>query len=248
MFLTLKEISCLPTQNGFRLRGHTMTRLETFVDAAFAFAITMLVISLGRIPGSYNELILALKAAPTFIFSFASYMLFWIGHRKWSRRYGLEDSYSILLSLILVFVMLVFVYPLRLMSSAFFAWVSNGFFPADFTLATTNEFIGLIMVYGIGWFFLSMVIALHFIRASTLADKLHLNAVERIRTRAEIASWLAMAATALISFVFAWIAAPKGGVWSMFFYSTLGFSMPYISIAYGKKLEKLPPDPIKVSQ
>ena len=29
----------------FRLRGQSMTRMETFVDAAFAFSVTMLVIS-----------------------------------------------------------------------------------------------------------------------------------------------------------------------------------------------------------
>ncbi len=35
----------LPTENGFRQRGMQMTRLETFTDAAFAFAVTLLVIS-----------------------------------------------------------------------------------------------------------------------------------------------------------------------------------------------------------
>ena len=30
---------------GLRERGHDVTRLEAFVDAAFAFALTMLVIS-----------------------------------------------------------------------------------------------------------------------------------------------------------------------------------------------------------
>lgn len=33
-----------PRLSGFRLRGLEMARLETFIDAAFAFAITMLVI------------------------------------------------------------------------------------------------------------------------------------------------------------------------------------------------------------
>jgi hypothetical protein len=37
------DLDGLPHLNGFRLRGMQMTRLETFIDAAFAFAITMLV-------------------------------------------------------------------------------------------------------------------------------------------------------------------------------------------------------------
>jgi uncharacterized membrane protein len=34
------------------MRGENMTRIETFVDAAFAFAFTMLVISIDEIPRS----------------------------------------------------------------------------------------------------------------------------------------------------------------------------------------------------
>ncbi len=56
--------------------------LETFLDAAFAFATTMLVISIGDIPSSYAELIEALKGTPAFAMSFAAIMIFWLGHRR----------------------------------------------------------------------------------------------------------------------------------------------------------------------
>ena len=35
------ELDALPQRRGFRLRGMQMTRLETFTDAAFAFAVSM---------------------------------------------------------------------------------------------------------------------------------------------------------------------------------------------------------------
>ena len=38
-----------------------MTRLEAFVDAAFAFAVTLLVISLDAIPNSIPALLEAMK-------------------------------------------------------------------------------------------------------------------------------------------------------------------------------------------
>lgn len=53
-----KDINSLPLKDGFRLRGTEMTRLETFLDAAFAFATTLLVISVGSIPENYQELII----------------------------------------------------------------------------------------------------------------------------------------------------------------------------------------------
>jgi hypothetical protein len=46
------DLDALPRLNGFRLRGLEMTRLEAFVDAAFAFAVTMLVIAGQQMAGS----------------------------------------------------------------------------------------------------------------------------------------------------------------------------------------------------
>lgn len=122
------ELAELPVKGGFRLRGLAMTRLETFADAAFAFAVTMLVISIDSIPGNLAELVEALKGVPAFAASFASIMLLWAGHNRWSRRYGLEDGPTTLLTLCLIFIMLAFLYPLKLVFSALFAWLVPGHF------------------------------------------------------------------------------------------------------------------------
>lgn len=66
MIWSEEELEKLPKKQGFRLRGLEMTRLETFIDAAFAFAITILVISIGELPKNYGELVNALKDAPAF--------------------------------------------------------------------------------------------------------------------------------------------------------------------------------------
>ena len=50
----------------FRDRGGETTRIEAFVDAAFAFALTLLVISFDEIPESYEQLVDALKGVPAF--------------------------------------------------------------------------------------------------------------------------------------------------------------------------------------
>ena len=53
-------------EEGRIIRGDNMTRIETFVDAAFAFALTMLVISIGEVPKSPPELFELSKAIPAF--------------------------------------------------------------------------------------------------------------------------------------------------------------------------------------
>ena len=88
MYWSESSLKILPRKQDIRLRGSKMTRLETFSDAAFAFAVTMLVVSVGSIPRDYAGLMQALKGVPAFAASFAAIMSVWGGHRKWSRRYG----------------------------------------------------------------------------------------------------------------------------------------------------------------
>jgi hypothetical protein len=63
------DLDSLPRLGGFRLRGLEMTRLETFIDVAFAFAITMLVIAAQQIPDDIETLLAAFKNVPAFVAS-----------------------------------------------------------------------------------------------------------------------------------------------------------------------------------
>jgi hypothetical protein len=107
------ELDALPRLRGFRLRGLEMTRLETFIDAAFAFAISMLVIAAQQIPDNIQALLEAFKNVPTFVCSIAVLGIFWRGHWLWSRRYGLEDGVSILISWAMIVTILILIYPLK---------------------------------------------------------------------------------------------------------------------------------------
>src|SRR5436190_2897337 len=120
------DLDLLPQLRGFRLRGMEMTRLETFIDAAFAFAISMLVIAAQQIPDDIASLLAAFKNVPTFICSIAVLGIFWRGHWLWSRRYGLEDSVSILISWALIVTFLIFIYPLKAIFGAMSYLISRG--------------------------------------------------------------------------------------------------------------------------
>jgi len=239
MKLSTNELKELPLHDGFRLRGLNTTRLETFLDAAFAFAVTMLVISIGDIPESYDELIAALKGIPSFLACFAAILIFWTGHRRWSRRYGLEYSAALLISLGLIFVLLVYVYPLRLIFSAMFSWISGGWLPSQFKLQHASELINLFIIYGLGYAAMAGMMALLHIRAKNVCGVLGLNKLELIKTDAEIISWSVQAATGFISALFA-LLMPKGiDVFAGFVYLTLPVSQPIIAIRYAKKAARL---------
>lgn len=61
-------------------RGETTTRVEAFVDGAFAFALTLLAIAGDHIPGSVAELIDAVKGMPAYALSFLLITKMWAGH------------------------------------------------------------------------------------------------------------------------------------------------------------------------
>src|SRR2546427_12956809 len=105
------DLDLLPQLRGFRLRGMEMTRLETFIDAAFAFAISMLVIAAQQIPDNIQTLLAAFKNVPTFVCSIAVLGIYWRGPWLWSRGYGLEDSVSIFISWGMIVTILVFFFP-----------------------------------------------------------------------------------------------------------------------------------------
>ncbi len=239
----------LPVEDGFRLRGQQMTRLETFVDAAFAFALTLLVISVDAIPSSYTEMVAALKGVPAFAASFAAIASMWIAHLDWSRRYGLEDLGSTIFTLTLIFIILVYVYPLKMVFSGFFAFITGGWLPATFTVESQQELAGLFVIYGIGFAAVMGMLMLLYWRALKAAVPLGLDAYEIHRTKADIGLLGVVAATAVGSTLFALLMPPKIGVFAGFVYFLLPLLMPIVAIRYAREGERIletlrrPPSP-----
>ena len=192
----------LPVIKGFRQRGTEMTRLETFADAAFAFAVTLLVIGGGdNIPTSFQEMVLALKQVPAFAASFANIMLFWVAHYRWSRRFGLEGPGSVLLTLLLIFVVLLLVYPLKAIYSGAFDFFSGGYLDSYFELRSVDDLRNMFIIFGAGYAALSGVIVLLNRHALGMSEALSLNSLERFETVTEVQRWLINMAVPLISVV-----------------------------------------------
>ncbi len=195
-------------QDGFVHRGRQVTRLEAFVDAAFAFAVTLLVISIDAIPDSRAALVLALKSVPSFAACFAMIAMFWAAHARWSRRYGFDDGASSVLSLLLVFVVLVYVYPLRLQFGVFFAWITDGWLPSPMRIESAADVGFMFLVYGLAFAMMSLCMLGLYAHAWRRRDAIALDAGERAGTAGEIAIYVFYVAIAVLSIVLA-VWAPR---------------------------------------
>lgn len=193
------DLSLLPIESEVRLRGLEVTRLDTFMDAAFAFVLTLLVISFDEIPANFEEMVVALKRIPGFMASFSVLMMFWLSHRRWSRRYGLETNRAVFLSLAIIFVVLVYVYPLRTIFEAMFAALSSGYFTSDFELSSFADLRGMFLFYSIGSLIMSMLFCDLYRSALRSKEALGLNQAEVLATKVVVMDWFFITIFGVIS-------------------------------------------------
>ena len=191
--------------DGHPRRGVQMTRLETFTDAAFAFAAALLAVSIDEIPGNYQELVEAMKGAPAFIASFAILFLFWRAHQVWSDKFGLEDLRSTLLTAGLVVVIMIYVYPLKILFSAGLSTATGGWLPSDFELASLHHFRVMVTVYGIGFAAVAGVVGGLYLNAVSFREELAMSAKELYDTRSEALAWFIVALFGITSCILAWL-------------------------------------------
>jgi uncharacterized membrane protein len=184
-------------------RGDKVTRLEAFVDAAFAFSLTLLVISGGKIPVSVEELIDSLKQLPAYAASFYLVIRFWSSHVEWSRRYGLDDLSSRRLSILLVFLVLIFVYPLKMVFSSFFNVMSMNYLPTNFVINSVAEVPALFITFSIAFGSMGLVMTFLFLHAWRVRQQLHLSDAELLETRQQIINWSIVPSIATVSILLA---------------------------------------------
>src|SRR2546423_13098242 len=130
---------------GFRLRGREVTRLESFSDAVFGFALTLLVVSLD-VPKSFADLMNTMRGFPAFAVCFLLLALIWNAHYKFCRRYGLDDGTARFLTCVMLFLVLFYVYPLKFL---FNVSITGLLFGAGTPVSMTGSQLPmLLMIYG----------------------------------------------------------------------------------------------------
>jgi uncharacterized membrane protein len=227
------DLDSLPVKDGFRLRGEAVTRLETFVDAAFAFAVTLLVVSFGEVPGTFAELMDALRRVPAFLAGFALLALYWAAHDRFSRRFGLEDGVVTTLSLALVAVVLVYIFPLRILMAGMMSFFTGGWAPTELAIESMADLRAVYLIYGGGFLAMNALLVALNHHALRNAATLRLDAGEIATARGERDSFVLLGACALLSMGLA-LALPMTADWQRALpglaYALLSVAMPWHGI------------------
>jgi uncharacterized membrane protein len=232
------DLDSLPRLGGFRLRGIAMTRLETFIDAAFAFAITMLVIAAQQIPDDIETLLAAFKNVPAFVTSIIVLGIFWRGHWLWSRRYGLEDGVSIFVSWAMIVTILIYIYPLKAIFSSMWFLLSVGRVGHVLGPHSELQVRALFAVFALGFTAIALEMVLLNLRAWQLREPLRLNARERAMTFREVTGWSIPVGVGIISLILA-ISLPREQIeWSGWVYFSMIILVPLHKAYFGRKTEK----------
>jgi uncharacterized membrane protein len=188
-------------------------RIDNFTDAAFAFAVSLLVIGGAGAPADFAALARALGDIPAFAFGFAIVVLFWFAHVRWRKLRGEGDWRSLCLTLLLVFLVLIYIQPLRAMAAAtsiFFTGQGGGF---------RGNVANLFAVYGTGFVLMCATLAALFADALRNPD---LDRAGRAGAKGEIGIWLILGATGIASIL---LSLTRFGPFAAFAYSTLPISI-----------------------
>src|SRR3954468_7407421 len=209
-----ENLDALPRIDGFRLRGIEMTRLETFIDAAFAFAVTVMVIAGERGLDNITAFLDAFKNVPAFVASVAVLGIFWRGHWLWSRRYGLEDGVSILVSWALLATVLIYIYPLKAIFSSMFYLLSHGQLGPALGVKAESQARTIFAFYSLGFIAIGAEILLLYLRAWKLRERLRLNAGEKFLTRAKLTGWCMRMVVGLAALILSLTVPARHFAWS----------------------------------
>jgi uncharacterized membrane protein len=173
----------------FHWRGKEITRLESFSDAVFAFAVTLLVVSL-EVPRTFPELMRTMRGFIPFAICFALLINIWSQHCRFFRRYGLQDSNVRVLNSILLFFVLFYVYPLKFLFVTVFD--NEGRLDAV-------EMRELFVVYGLGSAVLQAIFCLLYLRVIGYRLALDLTPLELMSTRETLVHHIVTGSVCIVS-------------------------------------------------
>lgn len=177
-------------------------RVEAFSDGVFAFAATLLVVSL-EVPATVSELEKVLLGFVPFSLSFAALVLLWSVHRAFFRRFPMGDRTTVAINACLLFVVLFYVYPLKFLARGI-ATSLFGSAVGEAQVASLAELGKLFAWYGAGFAAVFLLYAALYRHGARRAKAIGLGDRERQEALFLSRHYLIFVVVALASVVLAW--------------------------------------------
>ena len=197
------------SEDGFSWRGEEVSRIEGFSDAVFAFAVTLLVVSLD-VPDTFDELLATMRGFFAFAICFWLLVAVWFDQYKFFRRYGLGDNATVHLNAVLLFIVLFYVYPLKFL----FTMLTDRLLGFGNEVIESSQVPLLMIIYGVGFVAVQLVFVTLYWRAYSLRAVLELDADELSMTREEIQGFLVNVAVGLASVFVAVLGGEDASSWA----------------------------------
>ncbi|MDB4914442.1 MAG: putative integral rane protein [Gemmatimonadetes bacterium] len=229
--------------HGFRWRGKEISRIEGLSDAVFAFAVTLLVVSL-EAPKRFEDLLRMMHGFVSFGVCFAILLLIWHSQYIYFRRYALDDNVSFLLNAMLLFVVSFYVYPLKFLFTAFVNGVT-GYQDVDaagkaIVAMQPGDWRRLMFIYSAGFIGVYAIFAALYAHAYRLREYLDLTPMEVYETRGVVQEHLLMMGIGVLSVILSMAGLPQ---FAGMAYVLIGPMQTILGTVHGRGRRRLGYDP-----
>jgi uncharacterized membrane protein len=198
-----------------------VTRIEGFSDAIFGFAITLLVVSL-EVPATFDELLGVFRGLPVFAVCFAMLLLVWHEHHEYFRKVGLQDGATVWLNGALLFVVMIYIYPLKFLFALIAGPDGLSLGPRNQRMIRLDQLEQLMVIYGLGFVAIFVLLAAMYFRGWRKRHALGLNEEASRHLLEQVGHCFVYVAVGLISMGVAVVGGPQWTGMSGAAYGLLG--------------------------
>jgi uncharacterized membrane protein len=219
--MIVKAATAYQRKSNIKWRSHEPSRLETFSDAVFAFAVTLIIVSL-EVPKSFTELYETMKGTLSFAICFAVLFQIWNQQNLFFRCYGLNDGLTVTLNGTLLFVVLAYAYPLKFLFGLLDNTYTANSHPRE--MITAVQVPALMLIYGAGYTVINLLFFLMYANVKKHEGQLQLTALEIYETQTITYLYLILTLIGITAMLLAWLLPLKYSGHSGYFYTAIGFA------------------------